>query len=172
MQTKTIVLIAILIALTFTIQMAGLPIFITGPFINCMLLLITYIVGLWGGILLGCLTPVVALIRGHLPPALYPALPFVVLGNISLVIVFYMIQRRKEIYSLKQYILSIIAIIPAAITKFSLLTLSVKWILPILMGVALPSPFVVIMTLPQLFTALIGGALFLVLVKILRIQKA
>lgn len=166
-RNKTLVQIAILTALTITVQLAGLPQPFTGPFINGMLFLITYLINPWAGVGLSILTPLSAMIRGHLPAFLYPLLPFVILGNISLVIVFYIIQRRREINKRNEYIRSGIAIFSAALIKTGLLMSSVYWILPIIFGIDLPSPIVVMMSIPQFFTAVVGGLLFMGLIQVI-----
>lgn len=164
-SNKTLVQIAILTALTITVQLAGLPQFFTGPFINGMLFLITYLISPWAGVGLSILTPLSAMIRGHLPAFLYPLLPFVILGNISLVLVFYFIQKRRDMTGSKVFMRSGIAILLAATLKTLLLTSAVYWILPVVMGIDLPSPVIFIMSIPQFFTAITGGILFMGLIR-------
>ncbi len=164
-RNKTLVLIAILTAFTITVQLAGFPQFLTGPFINGMLFLITFLINPWAGIGLGIITPLSAMIRGHLPAFLYPLLPFIILANLSLVCLFFIIQRRKEIMNYKDYLLCGIAIFCAAIIKTALLMTAAYWILPVVFGVNLPSPVLIMMSLPQFFTAIAGGILFMGLIK-------
>lgn len=138
---------AILLAIALVFQMGGFPQFITGPLINAVLYLAAMIVGWQGGMLIGILTPVIASIRGILPPPLTPLIPFIALGNSILVILFFWLQSKNKIAG----------IIIASCVKFLLLVGAVKLV------VQVPPPIAQMMSLPQLITALAGGAIALVL---------
>lgn len=138
---------AILLAIALVFQMGGFPQFITGPLINTVLYLAAMIVGWQGGMLIGILTPVIASIRGILPPPLTPLIPFIALGNSILVILFFWLQSKNKIAG----------IIIASLVKFLLLTSAVKLV------VQVPPAIAQMMSLPQLITALAGGAIALVL---------
>lgn len=171
-KTLFITRLALLIALTIIVQIGGFPQPITGPLVNALLFISTHLLGLVSGLALGTLTPAVAVIRGQLPPPLAPMIPFIVVGNSLLVTVYYMISqkmkfiiqnnkppsKRIEIY---------IAMICAATIKYMLLSLAIKAVLPIIISKELPDKLVLAMTTPQLFTALIGGAIALVIFEIL-----
>jgi len=138
---------AILLAIALVFQMGGFPQFITGPLINTVLYLAAMIVGWQGGMLIGILTPVIASIRGILPPPLTPLIPFIALGNSILVILFFWLQSKNKIAG----------IIIASLAKFLLLVSAVKLV------VQVPPAIAQMMSLPQLITALAGGAIALVL---------
>ena len=138
---------AILLAIALVFQMGGFPQFITGPLINAVLYLAAMIVGWQGGMLIGILTPVIASIRGILPPPLTPLIPFIALGNSILVILFFWLQSKNKIAG----------IIIASLAKFLLLVSAVKLV------VQVPPAIAQMMSLPQLITALAGGAIALVL---------
>ena len=87
---------AVIFALTLVIQMLGLPQLITGPLVNAFLLLATMFVGVSSGIIIGLFTPWVAFSRGILPAPLGPMIPFIMLGNATFVIVFFLITQRRE----------------------------------------------------------------------------
>ena len=138
---------AILLAIALVFQMGGFPQFITGPLINAVLYLAAMIVGWQVGMLIGILTPVIASIRGILPPPLTPLIPFIALGNSILVILFFWLQSKNKIAG----------IIIASLAKFLLLVSAVKLV------VQVPPAIAQMMSLPQLITALAGGAIALVL---------
>ncbi len=139
---------AILLAIALVFQMGGFPQFITGPLVNTVLYLAAMIVGWQGGMLIGVLTPVIASIRGILPPPLTPLIPFIALGNSILVILFFWLKAKNRI----------VAIVIASVVKFLLLVSAVKLL------VQVPPVIANMMSMPQLITALAGGAIALVII--------
>jgi len=142
---------AILMALTLVIQMMGMPQYATGPLVNTMLYLATVFVGIWGGVAIGLVTPVIAFWRGILPPPLGPMIPFIALGNAVLVIVYGLVEKRSKY----------VAIAAASVIKYLVLAGAVTFV------VAVPPKIAQMMQLPQLITALAGGAIAILLSKIL-----
>ncbi len=138
---------AILLAIALVFQMGGFPQFITGPLVNTVLYLAAMVVGWQGGILIGILTPVIASMRGILPPPLTPLIPFIALGNAILVILFFWLQFKNKIAG----------IIVASVVKFLLLVSAVKLL------VQVPPAIAKMMSIPQLITALAGGVIALML---------
>ena len=176
-RTNYITRLVLLISLTLAITLAGLPQPVTGPLVNTMLLLTTMLLDMTGGIILGLITPGTAAIRGQLPPILAPMVPFIMLGNVIIVVVFAVIVKSLKSTRLHkdQPLISPahwIALVPASVAKTLWLYYSVKLILPMVFGKQLPEAFIAMMAIPQLVTALIGGALafFLagILVKVLK----
>ena len=145
MQTSTrikwLTRTAFLLAIALVFQMGGFPQPITGPLVNTVLYLAASIVGWQGGILIGILTPLVAAMRGILPPPLAPLIPFIALGNSLMVVLFYLLKFKNKI----------IAIIIASLVKFSILFSAVNLL------VQVPPAVSQMMSLPQLITALTGG---------------
>lgn len=140
---------AVLLALTLVFQMGGFPQPVTGPAVNAMLLLAAIFVGVWGGALIGLLTPWVAFLRGILPPPLGPMIPFIMLGNVLLVMLFWC-ARRLWGEGLWQ---SGVGLLIGAVAKYLVLSSAVRFI------VSVPPPVARAMQLPQLFTALGGGVI-------------
>ena len=140
---------AILLAIALVIQMGGFPQPVTGPLVNTVLYLSAMIVGWFGGVLIGICTPVIAALRGILPPPLAPLIPFIALGNGILVIIFYFLKSKNNI----------IAIIMASLAKFLILASAVNFL------VQVPPKVAQMMSLPQLITALVGGAIALLAAK-------
>jgi hypothetical protein len=162
--TQTSILLAI--ALVFQMvgsRFPGINQYIVGSMINAVLLLTTYICGTFYGAAIAVLTLWTALLAGQLKPALAPFIPFIMLGNLILVLCFGVLCGKGN---LGKYI----GVIMAAAAKFIFLYLSaVKLIF--VFKLSIPAPAVkalsVSMGITQLFTALIGGILALGLIKLL-----
>ncbi len=174
MQKKTLFIsrLSLLIALTLIIQLIGLPQPITGPLVNTMLLITTTILGLLSGIILGCMTPLIAVFRGELPPILAAMIPFIIGGNILLVITYALVKNKLLFFAQKSLhpmhrIELYIGIILAAVIKYIFLVFAVKLILPVILAHTIPDKIAFMMTTPQLITALIGGAFALMIYEIL-----
>jgi len=168
LQKRTLFIsrLAIILSLTVVIQIAGLPQPITGPLINAILFFTATLLGSVAGVVVGCLTPTVALIRGQLPMPFAPMVPFIALGNAVLVLVYYSFKKmyimdKNLFFKLKEYF----AILFAALAKFSFLYLSVKIVLPVLLNMNIPPKIVFLMSTPQLITAVVGGVLAIFLLK-------
>ncbi len=167
-RTLFISRLALLISLTLVIQIAGFPQPITGPLINMLLFITVTLLGWIAGAILGCLTPLIALIRGQLPAVLAPLVPFIAIANTVLVLVYFLIYSQiLKRTNLVKWLKIIIAVIFAAIAKYLFFILTVKIIFPLIVNFSLPDNVVIILMTPQLLTALVGGVLFLILLNIL-----
>jgi hypothetical protein len=145
---------ALILALTIVIQLIGLPQLLTGPMVNCFILLAGYLINPLAGIIIGLFTPLVALLRGTLPAPLMLAIPFIMLGNGLFV---YLGTRFTKNLPAK-----VCSLILAAVAKFLVLTGAVTFIITV------PAKIGNALMFPQLITALIGGALALLLEKLLK----
>ncbi len=140
---------AVLLALTLAIQMAGMPQYATGPLVNTMLYVAATFVGIGGGVAIGLVTPVVAFVRGILLPPLGPMIPYIALGNAVLVIVFGLLERKGRLAA-------ILGVVLASVAKFLVLSTAVRFVVEVKPAIARA------MQAPQLFTALAGGAIALI----------
>lgn len=163
-KSKNLTRMAALLALTAIIQMIGLPQPITGPLINAILILSVLLIGPKHATAIGILTPVAALIRGHLPPVLAAMIPFIAFANAVYILLFYALIRNqpKEVCTLR-YIRPIAGITLASLVKYVILMLTVQKLLPLIVGQDIPEKLMVMMMFPQLVTALVGGVLALLL---------
>ena len=143
---------AILLAIALVFQMGGFPQFITGPLVNTVLYLAAMVIGWQGGIIIGISTPVIAAMRGILPPPLTPLIPFIALGNAMLVIVFFLLKSKNKIAG----------IMIASVVKFLVLVSAVKLL------VQVPPAIAQMMSFPQLVTALAGGFIALLIINIFK----
>ncbi len=148
----------ILLALALVFQMGGFPQPVTGPAVNAILFLAAMLIGPVGGAIIGAFTPIMAFLRGILPPPLAPVIPFIVIGNGMLVIVYVYLSRILRVGPDKTFVLRrFIALGAAALVKFFILAGAVTFL------VEVPAPIAQMMTLPQLYTALAGGFIALLI---------
>jgi hypothetical protein len=156
------------VAFTAFIQLAGLPQPITGPLINAILFIGVGLMGSGPAILIGIVTPVAALVRGQLPAPLAVMVPFIMLANAVLVVAFNVV--RKMFHAVNSDWLSWrngVAFVAAAAAKFLFLVVSVRIFLPLFLGKTLPEKLAFVMMTPQLATALVGGVLALLFLKMI-----
>lgn len=129
---------------------------ITGPVVNACLFLTATLFGSSPAMMLGLIPSTVALSSGLLPITLAPIVPFIILSNAILVMVFNKLAKKS--FS--------IAVIASAITKFVFLYLVSQQLLANL----LPGKFMTIasqmFSWPQLVTALAGGFIAFSILKI------
>ncbi|MBS4535239.1 ECF transporter S component [Clostridium sp. D2Q-14] len=157
MSTKKLVRTALLLSLALIFQI-GFRQFaqpLVGPLVNMTLVLATLIVGPVSGIIIGILTPTVAFMLGII--ALAPLIPIIIIGNSLLVVIFYLVNDKLK-FKGKEWI----SIILASLFKFTFLAVGVRTILPLFL-LKVPSVIIATFTLPQLYTALVGGALALII---------
>jgi len=150
-RIKFITRTGILLALALVVQMGGFPQPVTGPLINTILYLAALLVNGWSGVIIGVFTPAIAFFRGILPPPLAPIIPFIALSNAILALIFASAMKKNKI----------IAVILASVMKYFVLSAAVGFI------VNVPDKIAQMMSLPQLFTALIGGGIALIAFKAL-----
>ncbi|MFY9174630.1 MAG: ECF transporter S component [Peptococcia bacterium] len=152
--TKILTRSAVLLALALVVQLGKFPQPVTGPAINGILFIASAVVGPISGILIGLLTPIVAFAVGIMPFA--PAMVIIMLGNATLAIVYGLLAKRQ-----------ILALVAAAVGKFLVMAAMVKYIFPLLFGIAIPAKVTTMLTLPQLYTALIGAVAAFIILKLI-----
>lgn len=165
--------LVILISLTLIIEMVGLPQPATGPLVNMMLYLTTLLLDIKAGVILGCISPLVAAVRGQLPPFLIPMVPFIIAGNILLVVLFGLIgqvgKSSRPALANPMYSFTVwLGVLVSAAVKLIWLYTSAKLLLPVLFGKHLPPQLVAMMAMPQLITAISGGILAVIIAGMLK----
>jgi hypothetical protein len=123
--------------------------FVTGPIVNATLLIATVLLGMRGGILVGLIPSSIALSVGLLPPVLAPMIPFIIVGNAILVVAFGYLRN-------KNYWLGLVS---GSILKFAFLFGTSGVVVNLLLNQKIASTVVMMMSWPQLVTALAGGLL-------------
>lgn len=145
MDTRTLTRTALLLALTLAIQAFRFPPVVTGPLVNFMLALSVMLVGTGGGMLIGFITPWIALVAGILPAPLAPAVPFIMIGNAVFCLLIGAFARNVR--------LRLAGVMLGAVGKFAVIGGAVSRVL------TLPAPLAQALLFPQLTNALIGGYL-------------
>ncbi|MDV3426413.1 MAG: ECF transporter S component [Bacillota bacterium] len=162
----------LLLAIAVVIIFAGKNVptinqFLAGPGVNAVLLLTAYICGTYYGIGVGLLTPLVALLVGQLPSALGPFVPFIMIGNAIYVLLFGLLKDKVKF---GKYV----GMLSGSVLKFLFLFLSAKKLVT-LFSLNIPkkalSKLAVMMGVPQLITALIGGIIAIAIIEILKARK-
>ena len=165
---------AVLLALLVTLQALTKPMgqLVTGSCVNAILAVAVLVAGLGSGVTIAIVSPVLAYLLGIAPQIL--TVPAIMVGNTVFVVLLYFIAGKDS----KKIVRQIIAWIVAAVAKFGALYAIVVGLIcgvfaPALMAAgtlkepmlkALPATF----SWPQLITALIGGAVALLIVPVLR----
>jgi hypothetical protein len=121
--------------------------FISGTIVNCTLLITTATLGIRAGLLISILPSTIALATGLLPSVLAPMIPFVILGNAVLILVFNYLKNIN-------YWLG--AVVGAAI-KFGLLTGAISFVTHLIISQKIAASVSYMMSWPQLVTALAGS---------------
>lgn len=161
--TQTAVLLALLITLQALTKPAGQ--LVTGSCVNCVLAMAALIGGVYSGITVGVISPVLAYLLGIAPQPL--TVPAIMVANAAYVALLYFFAGRGR----KGILPALLGWLSAAVAKFISLYGMVGWLLcrvlaePLLssglmkepMLKALPATF----SWPQLITALVGGAVAL-----------
>lgn len=145
--------IALLLALAVTVQQLKIQ-WLTGPGVNAILLLAAAYTDVYSASILGMVTPVMALLFGVMPLAV--VVPFIMVSNIVYIVI-YKWQYPNN---------SFVAISMAAIVKFLVLTIAVKFIISVPPGVAYA------LSTPQLFTAVTGGIIATIIIRYLPLENA
>ncbi|MGI6700972.1 MAG: hypothetical protein ACOX3U_00660 [Christensenellales bacterium] len=161
--TRTAVFLALALAIQFTLLklFAGNPVttYIVGSLLNMIFFTAAVTIGLWSGVMIGVMTPIVAFLTGHLPFAVL--IPFVIAANLVLVVIYY---GGKVLFKDKLIPLTISGVI-AGTVKFLFMFLAAKFILPLISSI--PAPAVTKLaagwSIPQFVTAMIGLALSVML---------
>ncbi|RQD69641.1 MAG: ECF transporter S component [Tindallia sp. MSAO_Bac2] len=141
--TKTAVLLAL--ALVFQIGLASLAQPVVGPLVNMVLILAVLKVSPAAAIMIGCMTPLAAYMLGIMP--LFPVLPVIMAGNAVYILLF------SAFYKYNQWL----AVFSAAIAKFFLMAMLIR-LMAFTIFSGIPGPLITALSLPQFYTALIGGS--------------
>ncbi len=92
-KIKFITYAAVFLAIAALFPALKLPQYITGPVVNFVLIIATYILGAAGGATVGSFTPWVAFIAGLMPLIILP--PIIMVGNAVYTLSFGLLKRFK-----------------------------------------------------------------------------
>ena len=166
--TETAVMLALLVALqALTTPMGQL---VTGSCVNAVLAVSVLLAGLSSGITVAIVSPVLAYLLGIAPQLV--TVPAIMVGNTVFVVLLYFIAMGNGVGQ------RIAAWLVAAVAKFATLYILVVKIIcglaaaPLLANGTLKEPMLkalpTMFAWPQLFTALIGGGIALLIIPVLR----
>ena len=168
--TETAIMLALLVTLQALTKPAGQ--FVTGSCVNAVLAVSVLVGGLWSGVTIALVSPVLAFLLGIAPQIL--TVPAIMVGNPVYVVLLFVLADKDG----KNLIKQIAAWLIAAAAKFAALYFIVVKIICGVMAEslmaagtlkapmlkALPATF----SWPQLITALIGGGVALLIVPAIR----
>lgn len=167
--TTTAMLIALLVTLQWvtssTQAFAGQ--YITGSCVNAVLAVAVLFGGMWSGVVVAALSPFCAYLFG-IGPKLLPIVPGIALGNLIYIALLCLLigQRNRPIWR------QVSALLAAAAAKFAMLYVVInKCIVPLMgdrVNAKQVATFLTMFSWPQMVTALIGGAVALVILPLLK----
>ena len=172
MKTRQLTLTALLLALCIASQfLKNTSVYLTGPVINCILIIAAVFCGFWSAVALSLITPLTSwLITGSpLMSAIPLIIPCIVAGNVILIVSVWCSIRRKLC---TRNLLS--GVLFGAVLKAAFMGGTISLLLVPLLGptTGLPVPALaaarVTFSITQLITALLGGALAVLIVPTLR----
>lgn len=120
---------------------------VAGPVVNAVLFISVVLWGVRSAVLIGIFPSLIALSTGLLPAVLAPMIPFIMTGNILLIMVFSSL-REKNYWR---------GMITAGILKFAFLFGASSIVIDLLLNKEIAPKVAMMMSYPQLFTALSGG---------------
>jgi hypothetical protein len=159
----------VLLVLALVIPALGWPRPVTGPLVNALLLVTAETLGLGAAIALGTLTPLGGLLHGVLPLPLAVMIPFIMLGNATLVSVYSALRARSRWLALGLGAAAKFGVLFASASLFAAQPLTLA------LGAApqtvtMPTAMVTMMSWPQLVTAVAGGLLAFAVLRVGRNQ--
>jgi hypothetical protein len=160
---------SLLLALAIVFQTIGrsypiLSQFFVGPIVNTIFIICLIMNGLGWSVLIAMLTPVLAWSLGQLPQPLGPIIPVIAIGNMTFILIFHL---GSTFIKQKSLIADLASIICAAFLKFGAIFFGVKVILELLnLAPQAVKAATKLMGVNQFITALTGGIIALVIVKI------
>lgn len=122
---------------------------ITGSGVNATLFLAAAMLGPEGALLIGLVPSLVSISIGLLPAVLAPMIPFIMVGNTILIIAFNNLRRRNYWG----------AVLISSLLKFLFLYSTSSLVINLLLKKEIAAQVALMMSWPQLLTALIGGAI-------------
>lgn len=130
--------------------------FLTGPIINALLILSFLYLGRSKSLFLALIPSTVALARGLLPLLLAPMVPFIMISNCIYLLIFAKLRTESQTKNF-------LAIFAASVIKASFLFLISKLLMENMLAAPLASKIANMMSWPQLWTAVLGGIMALLI---------
>lgn len=163
--TRTAVFIALLIVMQAVTSGLNNQL-ITGSIVNLILIISAMTCGMATGLSVGVISPIVAKFFAIGP--FWTLIPFIIIGNCVLIAIWHVIGNQNFKSKKLSYVL---AMVVASLLKFiSLYYGIVKFAIPTLLDIPEKRAAILsnMFSVPQLVTALIGGALAIIILPILK----
>lgn len=159
-KTKFITRTALLLAVAIAFQLFGRFLgpynnFIVGPVVNAVLIIATAIAGLWSGVAIAVIAPLVSAFtnKAAIAPLILAFSPFIIIGNVIIAAAFATLKKKSKIA----------AIIIGAVVKFAFLFAAISIFTSLVkMQPKVAATLTNLFSWPQFVTALIGGAIALI----------
>ncbi|MBM7865953.1 ECF transporter S component [Heliobacterium gestii] len=148
MKLNRTVRTAVLLSLALIFQQIKVQ-WVAGPAVNALLIIAAGYNGLAYAVVLGCLTPLLAFLTGTMP--LLIAVPVIAAGNSIFCAGYSLLSKRS----------APAGIAAGALLKFAVMATAVHWV------IQAPPAVANALSLPQLFTALAGGMVGLLVLRYL-----
>lgn len=160
--TRTALLLAIAILFQFLGKFMGsLNNFIVGPVINAVLLISSEIVGVFSGLIISIATPIISALtnKSIMAPVVLAFSPFIISGNAIFVLCYFFLRKRGRIIAIAVGAVAKAAFLYASISVFTrFVDIKAQWV-KVLIGM---------FSWPQLITAIIGGAIAVIVIPVLK----
>ena len=132
--------------------------FISGPLVNAVLFIITVFLGLRGGVLLSFVPSLIALMSGLLPAIMAPFIPFIILSNVIMVVLFHYGRQKNYWFGVGT----------SAAAKFIFLTVASRIFFQVFLNKPMTQALTIMMSWNQLYSALMGGIIAYVFLKFIK----
>jgi hypothetical protein len=164
-NTRFITRTALLLAIVIVFQLLGRFMgpynnFIVGPIVNAVLIIATAASGLWSGTAIAVIAPIVSALtnKAAIAPIILAFSPFIAAGNFIIVLSFSLLMKKSKVAGVITGAIVKFAFLYGAITVFAgLMNLKPK----------VASSLTTLFSWPQLVTALVGGVIALIVIKLM-----
>lgn len=134
---------------------------ITGSIVNATLFISAATLGIGPAILVGLVPSLVSLSVGLLPPVLAPMIPFIMVSNSILILVFATLKKKN----------SLLGVVSASLIKFAFLYYTSSIVVNLLIQKSIAKNVVLMMSWPQLITALAGGVIAIFIFRLIKSRR-
>ena len=166
--TQTAVMLALLIVVQFVTK--PFTQYVTGSLVNLILLVSVFMIGIYGGLAVALISPFLAFIVGA-GPGFIQIVPVIAIGNAIFILVAGIVRKPMLMPGAKKGFPVVLGLVVASIVKTLFLWIGVVLIaLPLIPGLkqAQVNMISTMFTWPQLITALIGSALAIIVIPLLK----
>lgn len=131
---------------------------ITGTLVNATLFISVALLGVPAAILIGIIPSVISSVTGLLPAAILPMVPFIIFSNAIMILIFSGLHK-------KSYWKGVVA---ASFVKFAFLSVASSFVIGYFVSEKVAAKIALMMSYPQLLTALSGGVLAYVVLGVMK----